>query len=168
MSNEFFWNLTYKDFGDSFYNSLYGGVTLFTGMAVAAVANVVVRSLLSNDNSYSYIRQFIRNSLNSLSSSNSYTKQRNISLKDIAITLIGIGAGVVTAVHVANRLPYVTFAAEKALKFSVLTLLTIPTKILPLITFGGIASSRTPFYISGAISALIGSISMTVLDLHNH
>jgi hypothetical protein len=146
MSNQiFFWGLTHQDFKNSLWNGISEFGALGTGFAAAFAANLVV--------------------LNLLNISPRQEREKTVMKLGIA-TVISIGAGVIASVYAANRLPYVTFAAEKALKFLTITLCGGLTGVF-LITFGGMMGyfGRTSLYSDGVMGALLGSASGTFLYL---
>ncbi len=101
MSNDFIWGLTLQDFQNGFWNGMSDSAMLLGGMAAAAAANALSRTLISNNK-----------------------QDKAYEMKHLACTVIGIGAGVWISFHYADRLHHVTFAAEKALKFLVISIVT--------------------------------------------
>jgi len=132
-SNVFFWSLTYRDFQNSLSNSIYKTTTFLAGAAVASATGILI---------------------------DLFNKRRNREPGDkpLAGRLIALGAGIAASIYVANRLPYVTFTAEKSLKLLVLTIVAAPTKILPYITAGGALGyfGRNTLYLTGVAGAIGG------------
>jgi hypothetical protein len=149
-NNVFFWGLTYKDFGNSIWNGVYETAAFGAGFAAAGVANLIVLSLLGTEEE-------------------PHRGQRNgISVPKLLLgTVISIGAGVAASVYAANRLPHVTFVAEKALKFLAITMLTGWTGVIPAITGGGMWGyfGRKVLYVSGSVGAIGGGFCGAWLHL---
>lgn len=148
MANDFIWGLTVRDFENAFWNDLNDYAIVFGGMAVAATANLISRSIIPNEG-----------------------RNKSGGMKHFACTVIGIGAGVFVSFHYADRLHHVTFTAEKALKFLVISIGTaaIGAKtgfagmVIGMITSGGALGyfGKDLLRAGGAIGAVIGSMIVT-------
>lgn len=148
--SDFIWGLTTRDIENALWNGLSESAMLFGGMAVAVAANAISRSLLPNDH-----------------------RDKASGMKHLVCTVIGISAGVYASFRYANRLPHVTFAADKALKFLVISIVTaaIGAQIgwagtaIALITSGGAFGyfGRSVLRCEGAIGAVLGSLIVTGL-----
>ncbi len=144
MSNDFIWGLTVRDFENAFWNDVSGCKMLFGGMAAAATANIISRAIIPNNE-----------------------RNKASGVKHLICTVIGIGAGVLVSFHYADRLHHVTFAADKALKFLVISLVTSTIglgvgrrgAVIGMITSGGALGyfGRRALYAEGALGAVIGS-----------
>lgn len=152
MANDFIWGLTIRDLENAFWNDVNDYAIFFGGMAVAATANFISQSIIPND------------------------KQNKAGgMKHLACTVIGIGAGVFVSFHYADRLQHVTFTAEKALKFLVISIGTaaIGAKtgfagmVIGMITSGGAYGyfGKDLLRAGGAIGAVIGSVIVTSASL---
>jgi hypothetical protein len=150
MSNDFFWGLTVRDFQNAFWNDVNDFAILFGGMAVAAVANIAARSIIPNADG-----------------------KKSGGMKHLVCTVIGIGTGVLVSFHYADRLHHVTFAAEKALKFVVISLVSGAIGLtagplgglVAMITTGGAFGyfGRSLLRFGGAVGAVSGSVLATCM-----
>lgn len=96
--SDLIWGLTTRDIQSAFWNGC-SEVGIAFGVTVIAIA------------AHRVARRFIPNE--------SY--QRPGKLKQFFCTVLGIGAGICVGWPAAERLPYVTFAADKAWKFMVIS-----------------------------------------------
>src|ERR1700733_2236554 len=99
--SDFIWGLKTRDIENALWNSLSESAMLISGLAVAMTANAVSRAFFPNNR-----------------------QEKSSGMKHLVCTFIGIGAGVWISFRYADRLPYVTFAADKALKFLVISIVT--------------------------------------------
>jgi hypothetical protein len=146
--SDFIWGLTVRNIENALWNGLSQDAMLFGGMAVAVVANALARSIIPNDH-----------------------KNKPSGMKHLACTVIGAGAGIYVSFLYADRLPLVTFAADKALKFAVISFVTgaIGARAgwagtaVGLITSGGTLGyfGRGVLPTLGAIGAVFGSLFVT-------
>ena len=150
MSHDFFWGLTVRNLENALWNSLSQNAMLFGGMAVAVAANALARYIIPNDH------------------------QNNPSgMKNLVCIVIGAGAGTYVSFLYADRLPHVTFAADKALKFAAISVVTgaIGSRAgwagtaIGLITSGGAWGyfGRGVLPALGAIGAVAGSLGATAI-----
>jgi hypothetical protein len=96
--SDFIWGLTTRDIGNAFWNGISQDAMIIGGATVTVVTGVIAHSILSSGKSSETQKQFC--------------------------ALAGMGAGIAVSLHYVDRLPYVTFAADKALKFFVISLVT--------------------------------------------
>ncbi len=144
MSNDFFWELTVRNIEDALWNSLSQNAMFFGGAVVAVVANVLARSIIPDNH------------------------RNKGEMKDLICTVIGVGAGVWVSFRYADRLPHVTFAADKALKFAVISAVSgaiglqagLAGTAIVLITTGGALGyfGRDVLRTLGGIGAVFGSL----------
>jgi hypothetical protein len=133
MSKDFFWGLTARNIQDALWNTMSQNAMLVGGMAVAVVANVLARSIIPNNR-----------------------RNQADKIKHLAGTVMGVAAGIRISFWYADRLPHVTFAADKALKFAVMSSLGGFTAGGALGYFG-----RSILRFNGAVGAVIGSLFVT-------
>lgn len=146
--SDFIWGLTVRDIENAFSNSMSGCKMVVGGMAVAAAVNALFRYIIPDEKT-----------------------NKADDKKHIVSTAIGIVAGVLVSFRYVDRLPHVTFAAEKALKFLVISIVTGSIGMqagplglaITLITGGGAWGyfGRSALHVGGAIGAVIGSILRT-------
>ncbi len=152
MSNVIFWGLSKTDFQDALWNSAHGTATACAGFAAAGLANLFVHQLMEMD----------------------HTRYRlkTLEIRPLACILLGIGAGALATIYVADRLPQVSFVAEKALKFLAISFTTALAGSLFGIkgaVIGGLTTAggawgyygRTPLYVTGYAGAFTGSLLAT-------
>jgi hypothetical protein len=142
--SDFIWGLTTQDLGNAFWNGISQNAMFLGGMAVAGTTAMVAHRILV---------------------SHSHSGQSSAK-KPLLCALIGIGVGIAASLNYADRLHHVNFAADKALKFLVLSLVTgaIGLKagrtemVISLITLGGAFGyfGRGVLHAHGTIGAVIG------------
>jgi hypothetical protein len=148
MSNDFFWGLTVRNIENALWNGLSQDAMVFGGAAVAVIANALARSIIPNNH-----------------------QGKAGGMKNLVCTLAGIAAGFYACHYYADRLPYVTFVFDNALKFAVISAVTgaIGLKAgwtgsaIVLITWGGACGyfGRDVLRAVGAIGAVAGSLYMS-------
>jgi hypothetical protein len=146
--SDFIWGLTVRNIENALWNGLSQDAMLFGSMAVAVVANALARSIIPNDH-----------------------QNKPSEMKHLVCTVIGAGAGIYVSFLYADRLPFVSFAAEKALKFAVISFVTGAIGVragwagilIGLITSGGALGyfGRGALPTVGAIGAVFGSLFVT-------
>jgi hypothetical protein len=150
MSNAVFWGLTKVDFENCLWNSANGAAALGASFLAAAVANAFAQLIfdIAPDR----------------------VKLNTPKLKTYACGLIGIGAGAIATIYVADRLSVISVVAEKAFKFLALSVGTavvgyifgeMQGMVLGLMISGGGAwgyCERPALYVAGGIGALVGSL----------
>ncbi len=156
--SDFIWGLTTRDIENALWNSLSGSVMLFGGMFVAAAANNIARSLFSSNTSNRV----------------SYDGPNQGSSNKKLCTLAGIATGVAASYYLADRLPLVTFVAEKALKFAVISFITgvIGVQVslagiaVVFLTLGGAMGNfgHCVLFYEGIAGAVIGSATVSFLS----
>ncbi len=134
MSTDFFWGLTTTDFKNALLNGLSQNAMFFGGAAVAVVANALARSIIPNNH-----------------------RNKADGIKHLAGTVAGVSAGICISFRYAHRLPHVTFAADKALKFAAISFFTASIPIGGAWGYFG----RSILRFDGAAGAVLGSLFVT-------
>jgi hypothetical protein len=146
--SDLIWGLARKNFEDALWNGLSHTAIFTIGAGAAIVANGISRAFFSNDD-----------------------QGKPSDGKHLVCTWIGFGASAYACFRYADRLPCVTFAADKALKFLVLSLVTgglgfqvgAVGGVISMATAGGVLGYFGPglLCVSGALGAAYGSHLLT-------
>ncbi len=145
MSDFVIGGLAARDFGNALVNTGYTTLIFFTGMAVAAAAASIAKVILN--------------------------PRKSDSISPGFCYVFGIGVGLAGSGYVAMHLPFVTFTAEKALKFLAISLGTAAAGRLlgkagvsiGTITIGGALGHFEPIIpslIVGAAGSILGSLAV--------